>query len=78
MSAAGLANPSPAARSLSREVDRVRGAAWELLRGHEKRCQLCGERSLCALGMLLRTQWVQILDFSRTPSEWPTVEGEDP
>ena len=78
MSAAGLANPAPAARSLSREIERVDNEAWELLLRHIKRCQLCagkkGSDDLCSLGSLLRHAWHEVRTLQREPSRWSVVE----
>lgn len=78
MSAAGLANPSPAARSLSREIERVDHELWAILQRHVGRCQLCAGKKasedLCTLGSLLRTSWSNVRELQREPSRWSVVE----
>ena len=68
--------PARTPRSLSREVDRVRDDAWRVLRGHEARCQLCVGSRLCSLGVVLRGNWVAVIDLAQQPSLWATVEED--
>lgn len=77
MSSAGLAKPAPAARSLSREIEQAKEESWQVLRRHEKRCQLCVGHNLCALGIILRRNFCRVLDLAETPAEWPVVETDD-
>lgn len=79
MSIAGLANPAPAARSLSREIERVDNEAWDLLQRHLRRCQLCAGKKasqdgLCTLGNVLLTAWDNVRTLQREPSRWSIVE----
>lgn len=78
MSAAGLANPSPAAPSVSREIERVDRDMWALLKRHVARCQLCAtdqpSKDLCTLGSMLRTAWSDVRELQRQPSRWAVVE----
>ena len=78
MSAAGLANPAPAARSLSREIERVDQDMWAVLQRHLKHCQLCAGKKagedLCTLGGMLRNAWCEVRQLQREPSRWSLIE----
>lgn len=60
-------------RGLARELERARDAAWRNFARHRDACQVCAlyrtdPTNVCALGSMLRSHFVDLLDMGATPS----------